>query len=253
MKITHEKLKDIIKLEQKKYRKLNNKYLVFGKHIVMEALEKNKVYEILTTDETLANYFETFNVDVYLITNKQKEKFKSLKSIPNIIGVCEKTSTNVNLITSNIILGINKINNPDNLGSILRSARAFGIKDVILDFDTADLYNSKTVQAMQGVNFSLNIVEADLYKTCEKYLGRNYKIITTFLDEPNEFINEISTKEETNNYIIILGNEAQGIEDKYKQLEHINFKLNIVYESLNVAHAGSIIMYEISKNQVEKG
>ncbi len=239
MEIGKEKLKEIIKLENKKYRNINSKYLIYSKHIVDEALKYNKIDLILTSDEELFNELSP-KVTTYKITSLQMNKFKAVKNT-NIVGVC--TFDNCK-IEGKRILGLNKISDPGNMGTILRTAKAFGINDIILDEECVDLYNSKTVSAMQGVNYSLNIVKEDLFEFCKK---TDLNIITSFLDEES---NIKSIKESKNEeFLIILGNEANGIEEKFKDLSHNNFKIDIKYESLNVAIASGIIIYEITKEK----
>ncbi len=239
MEIGKEKLKKILKLENKKYRNLNLKYLVYSKHIVCEALKYDNLDFILTSDEDIFLEFKD-KVTTYKISNMQINKFKAVKNT-NIIGVCNFSNSN---ISGKKVLGLNKINDPGNLGTILRTAKAFGINDIIIDNDSVDLYNAKTIAAMQGVNYSLNIVKKDLYKFC---LNSDLNIITSFLDEDSDIKN---IKDSNDEFIIILGNEANGIEKKFKDLKHNNFKIDIKYESLNVAIASGIIIYEITKEKL---
>ncbi|MFV0288549.1 MAG: TrmH family RNA methyltransferase [Mycoplasmatales bacterium] len=244
-KIGQEKLKEIVKLEQKKYRELTNQYLIFGEHLIQEALKYNKLKYLLTTDANLYNKYQEqveFNqIKCYLLEKKNLTKFKSIANVPQLIGVCKKELAK---IVGTKIIGFNKINNPGNLGTILRTAKAFGINDIILDEASVDLYNPKTIQAMQGVHFQMNIVRTNLYEWCQ---NTDKTIITTFLDEPNE--QETITTKVQDNYLLIFGNEAQGIEIKYKKLKNYNFKLQIKYESLNVAIASGIIIYEMNKGE----
>ncbi len=239
MEIGKDKLKDILKLENKKYRNIESKYLVYSKHIVEEALKFNKINFVLTDNEDIYLKYKDI-ILTYKITSKQISKFKAVKNT-NIIGVCDFDKSN---LKGKKILGLNKISDPGNLGTILRTAKAFGIEDIILDKECVDLYNPKTIGAMQGVNYSLNIVIEDLFKYCQE---TKLDIITTFLDESNQ-INNIKSQQ-LDEFIIILGNEANGIEDNFKSLKHQNFKIDIKYESLNVAIASGIIIYEITKEK----
>ncbi len=239
MEIGKERLKKVLKLENKKYRNIESKYLVYSKHIVDEALKFNKLNFILTDSEDIYKEYEK-KVSTYKITSIQMSKFKAIKNT-SIVGVC---NFGVSKIKGKKILGLNKISDPGNLGTILRTAKAFGIEDVILDKDCVDLYNPKTVGAMQGVNYDLNIVVKDLFEYCS---NTNLNIITTFLDEENQ-IKDIKNQQ-LDEFLIILGNEANGIEDKFKDLKHKNFKIDIKYESLNVAIASGIIIYEITKEK----
>ncbi len=239
-KIGQEKLKNILKLEKKKYRELYSQYLVFGEHIVDEAISTNNIKCILTTDEMLYNKYNQVNM-CYMLEKKDLLKFKSINNAPNLIAVCIKQNYT---IQGTRVIGLNKINNPGNLGTILRTAKSFGINDIILDNDSVDLYNPKTIQSMQGVHFHMNIVEENLYQYC---LKSNKSIITTFLDQKSD--QEQIQKTIKDNFILIFGNEAQGIEAKFKEIQDYNFRLEIKHESLNVAIASGIIIYEMSKGE----
>ncbi len=243
-KITNERLKDIVKLEQKKYRERNQKYLIFGKHIVDEALLHDKVETLLVTNTEFEKFNNSNLIEVFEISEKQLSKFKSLKNIPGIIGVCKMKKEHIS--NGSLVLGLNKINNPSNLGAIIRSAKAFGINDIVLDYGTVDLYNPKTIQAMQGVHFSLNIVYQNLYEFCNDNI-ESFELVTTYLDEHKDLKFEKSQQKFQKNIIILIGNEVQGLDPKFKVLPHYNFKINITYESLNVVVASSIIMYELTK------
>ncbi len=243
-KITNEKLKDIVKLEQKKYREQDQKYLIFGKHIVEEALLNNELETLLITKSEFEKFDNSNLIEIFEISEKQLSKFKSLKNIPGVIGVCNINEERP--LRGSLMLGLNKINNPSNLGAIIRSAKAFGINDIVLDVGTVDLYNPKTIQAMQGVHFSLNILNNNLYDFCKRNV-ENYGLITTYLDEHKDLQFEKSLQKFQKNIIILIGNEAQGLDPKFKELPHCNFKINIAYESLNVVVATSIVMYELTK------
>ncbi len=239
MEIGKEKLKEILKLEHKKYRNLNSKYLIYSKHIVDEALKHNKIDLILTDKEEFFNEFSS-KVLTYKISSIQMNKFKAIKNT-NIVAICPFDNSK---IEGKKILGLNKIYDPGNMGTILRTAKSFGINDIILDDGCVDLYNSKTISAMQGVNYSLNIVKDNLFEFCKK---TNLNIITSFLDEESNTKNIKDSNNEE--FLIILGNEANGIEEKFKDLKYNNFKIDIKYESLNVAIASGIIIYEITKER----
>lgn len=239
MSISNNELKDIIKLENKKYRKLTNKYLIFSKHIVLEAIKNNNIELVLTDNEDI--YLELKDkTTVYKISKNDISRFKSVKNT-EIVAVC---NIKENSIKSNKILALNKLSDPGNVGTILRTAKAFGINDIIIDNDSVDIYNPKTIAAMQGVHFSLNIYHTDLYEYCK---NSELKIISTYLDEDS--IKEDEIKKIKDDYILILGNESQGMDDSFKNLDHDNYKIDIKYESLNVAIAAGIIIYDMTRER----
>ena len=132
---------------------------------------------------------------------------------------------------------------PGNVGTILRTALAFGFKDVILSKGCAFKYSFKVIQSSQGSIFKLNVVSND-----KDFLfslkNRGYKLISTSLDKDSKFLSEINFNKDSK-YVVILGNEGQGISKDIQEKSDIKIKIEINdIDSLNVGVAGGIIMYE---------
>ena len=130
------------------------------------------------------------------------------------------------------IILLNKISDPGNMGTIIRTARAFGFTDIFIDSESVDVYNDKVVRAMMGVQYGVNFMSGE---SLDFLTNTNLPIVTTYLDEESK---EISTKE----FVLVFGNETRGIDKEIKELPHFNYKLDIEFESLNVAVASGIIM-----------
>ena len=156
--------------------------------------------------------------------------------------MCKKIN---NVIKGNHILALDNIQDPGNLGTIIRSAVAFNIDTIILSQNTVDLYNSKVLRSTQGMIFNINIVVSDLEKEIKELKNKNYKILTTKVDG-GKLIKNIEKKEK---FVIIIGNEGNGVSEQLQQLsdEYIYIKMNEKCESLNAAIATSIILYELSR------
>lgn len=223
-------LKIALKLEKKKYSIEYDMYLIFGKHIIKEANNLEQVFILKGVDDSFLD-----NNKVIELNNEQMSKFKSLKTTPQYVGVCKKESTEFD---EDNIVGINKITDPGNLGTIIRTAKAFGINNIFLDDNSVDIYNSKVIQAMQGVHFSMNIKQGNLFEYCK---NSKYNVYTTFIEE------EKNISEQNEKFILILGSEAQGVEKKFKELKRTNYRINIQYESLNVGVASGIMLYELKR------
>lgn len=253
--LNNQRIKQILKLEKKKERK--EQYLVYGMHLVSEGIKHKQVKTIILNSpqilETLKKEIK-FNlsneIEIIYVSRENLKKFKAVATTPDIIAVCFNKQ---NKLSQGSILGLNNLSDPGNVGTLLRTAKSFGINNVVLDMKNVDLYNFKTIQAMQGVHFSMNIVKIDLFDFAQEYKN---KIYTTFLNEEDEFFNTQKTIKKDmnmeNEFLLILGNESLGIEPKFKQLEHCNIRLDIEYESLNVGVAGGIIMYELTKGENNK-
>lgn len=184
-------------------------------------------------------------IPFYLVTDCIMKKLSSQVSSTKVIGVCKKNETQE--ITGNVCL-LDNIQDPGNLGTIIRSAVAFHIDTLILSNDTVDVYNDKVIRASEGMIFNLNIIRADLMNIIKELKKKNYQVYGT--DVLNGLdLNEIIFPEKT---AIIIGNEGRGMKETIKkecdQLIHI--KINC--ESLNAGVAASIIFYEVSKNGYNK-
>lgn len=230
-------IKEIKKLQTKKYRDFNNKFLVEGDHLVNEAYKKGVLEEIICLEEYKCN------IDIKK-TLVSKNVINNLSSLENsiVIGVCKKKNDN---FTGNKILVLDNIQDPGNLGTIIRSSVAFNVDTLLISKDSVDLYNPKVLRATQGMIFSLNIIVCDIYNIIKELKMKNYKIIGT---DVNNGIS-VNSLEKNDKLCIIMGNEGNGISREIHDLcdKFIYIKMNDLCESLNVGVATSIILYELDK------
>lgn len=236
--INNDHIKEIKKLNQKKYRDLNNKFIVEGEHLVLEGIKNNLIEEVLILEGLTNKYdvktnYASLNVLKYIT---------ELDNPAKIIGICKKKN---DIIQGNHILVLDNIQDPGNLGTIIRSAVAFDIDTIILNKMGVDLYNSKVIRATQGMIFNINIVTSDLKEEIEKLKQNKYKILTTRVDGGKL----IRNLEKNDKFAIIIGNEGQGVSKELQDLsdEFIYIKMNQKCESLNAGVATSIILYELSR------
>lgn len=234
----NKKIKDIKKLNIKKYRDLENKYLVEGEHLVREAYKKGVLETLIIEDGC------DFNVDIDTISVSYDvlKYISELETPQKMMGICKKIESND---IGNKVLILDQIQDPGNLGTIIRSAVAFSFDTVILSNDSVDLYNSKVIRASQGMIFNLNIKRCNLTDIIPKLKKENYKIFGTRVTGGND----IKSIEKNNKFAIIMGNEGNGLSLDIQKLcdEFIYIKMNEKCESLNVGVATSIILYELSK------
>ncbi len=236
--IENEHIKEIKKLNNKKYRDLNGKFIIEGKHLVEEAINNNLVEEILL----LEGNNEKYDVKTNYVNGKVMKYITELDNPSKIIGICHKKNDK---IQGNHILILDDIQDPGNLGTIIRSAVAFNIDTIILSKTGVDLYNSKVLRSTQGMIFNINIVVSDIKEEILKIKGDNYKILTTNV-EGGKLVKSI---EKNQKFAIIIGNEGKGVSKEIKELsdEYIYIEMNKKCESLNAAVATSIILYELSR------
>lgn len=234
--INNEYIKEISKLNEKKYRDKSNKYLIEGLHLVTEALK----YDIIDTIIIREDFSYETNIKHIIVSNEVMKKLSDNPSIPKIMAIVNKKEST---ISGNKILLLDRLQDPGNLGTIIRSAVAFNFDTIILSNDTVDLYNSKVLRSTQGMLFNINILRQDLTSVINELKNNNYTIYGTKVDNGND-VKEINN---TNKFALIIGNEGTGISDNIlKQCDkYLYIKMNNNCESLNAGVAASILMYEM--------
>lgn len=234
--VDNKKIKEIRKLKEKKYRDSEKLFLVEGEHLVLEAYKSGVLKEVILCDREL-----DLDIEKIYVSNKVMNTISELPSKVDIIGVCYIKENKLDK-SSNILI-LDGIQDPGNLGAIIRSAVAFNIKNIVLSKDTVDLYNTKVLRSAQGMNYHLNIIRDDICNVINILKENNYIIYGT------NVINGIDVKSIKNDgkYAIIMGNEGNGIREEVKTLvdKNIYIKMNKNCESLNVAVSASIILYEL--------
>ena len=234
--INNEYIKEISKLNEKKYRDKSNKYLIEGLHLVTEALK----YDIIDTIIIREDFSYETNIKHIIVSSEVMKKLSDNPSIPKIMAVVNKKEST---ISGNKILLLDRLQDPGNLGTIIRSAVAFNFDTIILSNDTVDLYNSKVLRSTQGMLFNINILRQDLTDVINELKNNNYTIYGTKVDNGYD-VKEIN---DTNKFALIIGNEGTGISDNILEQcdKYLYIKMNNNCESLNAGVAASILMYEM--------
>lgn len=234
--INNEKVKYWAKLQEKKFRDQEGLFVVEGDHLVNEALKQGLVKEIITLDD-FSNEIAT-----YKVSEQVMKKISKQQSISRICAICYKIKEKK---IKDKVLCLDNIQDPGNLGTIIRSAVAFNFDTIILNNESVDLYNDKVIRACEGMIFNINIIRCNLKEKLDQLKKDNYKIIGTSVKN-NNLLKNIETG---NKFAIVLGNEGKGISKEIDELcdDYIYIKMNDKCESLNVAVASSIIMYELSR------
>lgn len=235
--VNNNKIKEINKLKEKKYRDSSNSFLVEGEHLVIEAYRENLIKELIVLDDS---DFILDGIPTVKVSSEVMKKLSSMDSYPSVIGVANKIREKE---LGNSILILDDIQDPGNLGTIIRSSAAFGIDTIVVSPKTVDIYNIKVLRATQGMLFHINIIVRELDSFITKLKQDNYKIYGTKVDKGVN-IKDISIN---NKYALVMGNEGNGISDNVSKLcdEYLYIKMNDNVESLNVGVATSILLYEI--------
>ena len=234
--IKNKQIKFYKNLNNKKNRKKFNLFIVEGIHLVEMAKQAFALEHVLLSEDI------NFEFEKKTIVNYQVIKHLSSTITPqNIIGVVKMVEHEINYDHNFIIL--EDIQNPGNLGAILRNALAFGFKNIILSPKSVDLYNPKVTRASQGAIFLLNVFIMPLNTFFENFKG--IKIGTSLQDDAKPLL---ETKIPSQKYCIIFGNEASGISQQ--TLKSIDLKIKIKIkeiDSLNVAVSNGIILQHFQK------
>lgn len=253
-------LKDISKLKQKKYRDETKTFLIETEKVLDEAIKSDwKVKEIYLTKDNLyilEKYKDTISnlkVKIFELSDNQFKKISSEVSPSGIAALVEKKIFNIQSFLKpkdKLILAFDRISDPGNLGTIIRTADWFGIKSVVLSKESVEITNPKVIRSSMGSIFHLNIVEdVDLIDFLELTRGLNYKAIGTTTSGKN--IIKFSLPEKS---ILIFGNESKGISREIlsKCDDIISIPASGKAESLNLSISTSIILYEMKRKELLK-
>ena len=228
------------KLCKKKYRDEFGIYLVEGEHLVEEAYKSGVLDKVIVLDG------ESYSYDNIIYVSYEVMKAISSLDTPNrIMGVCKKKESS-ELVGKKYLL-LDGVQDPGNLGTIVRSAVAFNIDTIVLSDDTVDLYNPKVLRSTQGMIFHTNIIECDLVDVISKLHDKN---ITVYGTDVNNGIDarELSSLDKTS-FALVMGNEGNGVRKEVKELcdKNLYINMNENVESLNVGVATSILLYELGR------
>ena len=239
MSLSKNHIKLITSLSQKKYRQKHKLFVVEGVKVVQEFLNSSYELEIVFSTDT-----DFSSTDKFIeVTDQELKKISSLKN-PNKVLAIFKIPNQINPIMGGLILALDSINDPGNLGTIIRLCDWFGIEQLVCSNETVDCFNSKVVQASMG---SLTRVAVS-YLDLKKYLqNASVPIFIADMDGLNVYKTKLP-----DSAVLVLGNEANGISDEIKQL--VTTKITIPRygafqqtESLNVATASAILLSEFRR------
>ncbi len=244
---SNETIKYFISLNDKKTRMNAKRFIVEGYHLVNEASKTNLLEAIISTDEKELKKIN--NVKRYLVNDAIINKIATTKNPQNILGIVKMLDHNItNLLP--IIKGnktklvmLDDVNDPGNLGTIIRTAAGLGYDGIIMSPNTVDLYNEKVIRSTQGVMFKIPIIKENLQEVIKLLKKEKVFCIGTALTNAKD-VKHITKKDK---FAICLGNEAKGISKEVldNMDENVKIAMKNDVESLNVSIAAGIIMYEM--------
>lgn len=255
----NETVKTIKKLKDKKYRDETGLYIIEGTKMLEEAIEeKARIRKIIICEECLkAEDLEQkvlYEIAKYNCIYVNSKVFNSLTDVvapQGIMAVIEKPNKDIKIkYDQDIILALDGIQDPGNLGTILRTADSVNLKQIIVTKNTADSYNPKVVRSTMGAILRIKIIETDdLAKTLKEAKKNKFKIVATSLDTNNS-IYDI----DYNKKVIVIGNEANGVSKEIQELADNKVKIPMLgkTESLNASVATGIMLYEYVRQKIRK-
>ena len=242
-------IKEIKKLKEKKYRLENKKFIIEGFRFLEEGLKSNfEIDKIVVRESSLEKFklkFQIYlnNLDENIIVLSDN-LFKSIASTENSQGVLAtvKMKAYNYTVEAGMYVLVDKVQDPGNLGTIIRTAHSAGCKGVILTKDTVDLYNEKTLRSTMGSIFNLPIILDDKLTFTKGLMEKGFNLICSSLQTNLNFY-DVNL---THNSIIAVGNEGNGISEEILNMATTKVKIPMLgsTESLNDGIAASIMIYE---------
>ncbi len=242
--LENERVKKYRKLHEKKYRDRWGMFLVEGEHLVLEAYKAGIIEEVILTNETNC----ALDVPKVYVTEEIMKKISQLDTPISILALCRKQVQEKNKMGDKLLL-IDEVQDPGNLGTILRSAKAFHVDTVVLGSRSVDLYNAKVLRSTQGMLFHLQVIEADLLTIIPELKKKNIPIYGTRV-EAGDDVRTLSATAKTK-YALVVGNEGNGVSKEVLSLcdQYLYIQMDSSVESLNVAVATSILLYELDRGE----
>jgi len=237
--VQNEHIKELVRLKEKKYRDQTGTFLVETKHLVLEAYKAGLIKELILE----ANEIFPLDVPTLYVSSEVLKKLSSMESPSKVMAVVYKRKEE-EVIGEKVLL-LDRIQDPGNLGTIIRSAVAFHIDTIVCSPDTVDFYNPKVVRASQGMMFHIPILVRDSLEFLGELKGQDYKIVGTKVTNGHD-VRDASIY---SHFVLVIGNEGQGISQSIDELcdEYLYIGMSEKCESLNASVAASILLYEIDK------
>ena len=234
--LDNKRIKNLAKLLNKKYRDETGMFLVEGEHLVIEAKRSGSLIEVIKCED----YEMDIDVTTTIVTYDVIKKLSNTLNPQKVIGVCKKLD---NKDIGNKVLILEDIQDPGNLGTIIRSSVAFGVDTIVVSTNTVDMYNDKVLRSSEGMIFHIDIVKMDVNECIDKLHAEGYEIYGTKVDGGTD-LREITVGDK---YAVVMGNEGAGVSEFTldKCDKYIYIPMNSDCESLNVGVATSIILYEL--------
>ncbi|EOH81074.1 MULTISPECIES: TrmH family RNA methyltransferase [Enterococcus] len=242
-------IKETKKLQQKKYRQQTQTYLLEGFHLIQEAKAANVLLkEVFINQRGLNEWTEWIEENLeeyYLVSDEVLKTLASQPTPQGIIAVAEMPKEDTADFTGAWLL-LDNVQDPGNVGTMIRTADAAGFSGVILGQGSADLYNPKTLRSTQGSLYHLSVNAGDLAEIIPQFQQTDSPVLGTALDKTAK---DYLSVEKMSDFALVMGNEGQGISPELLAMTDQNLYIPIKgqAESLNVAIAAGVLMFHLLK------
>ncbi|WP_152654803.1 RNA methyltransferase [Oceanobacillus sp. CFH 90083] len=237
--VKNEKIKALKKLQQRKYRKQTNTFLIEGTHLIEEVLASDWTTKEIIVSEEASVPESAANLPVTEVTRQVFKELSFTASPQGIMAVIEMKKENV--VNGGVVVLLDAIQDPGNLGTIIRTADAAGADGIVLGDGCVDLYNDKVIRATQGSIFHLPISHADLEEEAARLKEANFTVWATALEKAENY-KKLPIPQKT---AIVFGNEGAGVKESLleKADERVTIPILGKAESLNVSIAAGVLLY----------
>ncbi len=255
----NELIKHIKKLKDKKHRDESNEYIIEGVKLIEEAVKENaRIKKIIVCEDTTRTYeipthimYEIAKYECVYVTDKIFASITQVTNPQGIMAIIEKSDTDAQIdYTQDIIVALDDVQDPGNLGTILRTVDSIGLNQIIVSKGTADAFNSKVVRSTMGAIFRVKIIEVENLPQAIKEMRRHhFKLMVTSLQTENS-IYDI----QFNKKIIVIGNESNGVSKEIQEMADEKAKIPMLgkTESLNASVAAGVVMYEYVRQKLSR-
>jgi RNA methyltransferase, TrmH family len=241
--IKNPQVKQWKKLLNRKDRDKTGMFLVEGFHLVEEALKQGElVQEIIVSEKVgLPPRWDTKSILITSVTDEISNELSDTEAPQGIYAVCRQEEKQSSLDEAQTVLLIDAVQDPGNLGTMIRTADAAGIDAVVVGQGSVDIFNPKVLRSAQGSHFHLPIVRGDLNEWIDKLKEKNIPVYGTALENAHTY----TETNPSNHFALMVGNEGNGVNKELllKTTENLYIPIFGKSESLNVAVATGILLY----------
>ena len=255
----NEFVKHVKKLKEKKYRDICQSYIIEGIKLINEAINENANIKQIVICEDCTKIdvipkelmYEIAKYECVYVTKKIFDTLTDVVNPQGILAIIEKDINNNEIdYKSDIIVALDDIQDPGNLGTILRTVDSIGLNQIIVSKGTADAFNSKVVRSTMGAIFRIKIIEVEnLAQAIKEMRKHHFKLMVTSLQTKNSIYDIDFYKK-----IIVIGNEANGVSKEIQDMADEKAKIPMLgrTESLNASVAAGVVMYEYVRQKLNK-